>query len=129
MAYWWVSQNKTFKEEFDGGYLWAPKANKNGRTFHHWDSMSKVRAGDIIFSYVAQHIKAISTAEGPAYSSNRPSEFQPSDWETEGWKISAKYKLLDKSLRVATIWQNLRALLPTKYSPLNAAPTAAIVPS
>jgi len=22
--YWWVNQNQTFKQEFEGGYLWSP---------------------------------------------------------------------------------------------------------
>jgi hypothetical protein len=28
MAYWWVSQNKTFDEERAGNYLWAPLARQ-----------------------------------------------------------------------------------------------------
>ena len=25
--YWWVNQNKTYKEEVSGGYMWSPKVN------------------------------------------------------------------------------------------------------
>ena len=46
MAYWWVCQNKTGKEEHQGGYLWAPHRNKNGQTFFHWENMDLVRPGD-----------------------------------------------------------------------------------
>ena len=28
MAYWWVSQNQTFRQERDGGYLWAPRKDR-----------------------------------------------------------------------------------------------------
>ena len=26
MAYWWVSQNQTYRQERTGGFLWAPNA-------------------------------------------------------------------------------------------------------
>ena len=52
MAYWWVSQNETWKEERQGGYMWAPKQTNNGVTFFHWTNMTRVRPGDLIFSYV-----------------------------------------------------------------------------
>jgi putative restriction endonuclease len=29
MRYWWVNQNKTFRHEIAGGYLWSPKRNAN----------------------------------------------------------------------------------------------------
>lgn len=51
MAYWWVSQNQTFREERRGGYLWAPKSGSNGVVFTHWSNMTLVQPGDVIFSY------------------------------------------------------------------------------
>ena len=30
MAYWWVSQNQTFKQERAGGFLWAPNQTEAG---------------------------------------------------------------------------------------------------
>jgi hypothetical protein len=36
MAYWWVSQNRTFRQEREGGYLWAPKTGSGGVVFTHW---------------------------------------------------------------------------------------------
>jgi hypothetical protein len=32
MAYWWVLQNKTYRHERDGQYLWAPNADKADTT-------------------------------------------------------------------------------------------------
>ena len=57
MAFWWVSQNKTYYEEKEGGY---------------WETMKDVRKGDIIFSYYQQQIVAFSTALGNAYDCNNP---------------------------------------------------------
>lgn len=58
MAYWWVSQNRTYKLERAGGYLWAPKSGANGVAFFHWENMKYVRPGDLIFSYANQSIGA-----------------------------------------------------------------------
>ena len=29
MRYWWVNQNQTYKQEFNGGYIWSPKRRAN----------------------------------------------------------------------------------------------------
>jgi len=50
MAYWWVSQNQTYRHERDGEYLWAPNIDGGGRKPFHWASMNDVKQGDIIFS-------------------------------------------------------------------------------
>jgi hypothetical protein len=37
--FYWVNQGKTYKEESEGGYLWAPKSNEKGNTMFHWETM------------------------------------------------------------------------------------------
>jgi len=76
MAYWWVSQNKTYTEEREGGYLWAPKVDRDGNTQYHWETMLDVRSGDVVFSYFRQQICSIAIAKGDAYDSRRPVEFR-----------------------------------------------------
>ena len=49
--YWWVNQNKTWKQETEGGYMWSPKTNKAGRRSHYYDNMTRVKPGDIVYSY------------------------------------------------------------------------------
>ncbi len=29
MNFWWVNQNKTHKEEYEGEFMWSPQRNKN----------------------------------------------------------------------------------------------------
>ena len=48
MNYFFVFQNKTFDEEYRGGYLWAPQHGNSGRKVSHWEKMKEVRRGDII---------------------------------------------------------------------------------
>ncbi len=31
MNYWWANQNKTYKSEIGGGFLWSPKTKKKPR--------------------------------------------------------------------------------------------------
>src|SRR3954463_15048569 len=121
MAYFWVSQNKTWKQESEGGYLWAPKADNNGDTPHHWATMLDVRPGDIIFSYVGKAIIATSIAASVAYDSPRPSEFrtvQERSWIADGLRIDVVYEQLANGLPIQTVREELLSLLPDKYSPL-----------
>ena len=60
MAFWWVNQNQTYREEHAGGYLWAPLKDKGGGTPFHWDNMKRVAAGDVVFCYVSQAITAVA---------------------------------------------------------------------
>ena len=76
MAYWWVSQNQTYRHERSGEYLWAPNIDRRGVTPFHWSTMNKVEQGDVIFSYVDQKIVSISIAKTKAYDSPRPKEFR-----------------------------------------------------
>jgi len=119
MAYWWVSQNQTYKHERAGEFLWAPIADSAGQTPHHWATMAQVQPGDVIFSYVNQKIPAISIAKGAATHSSRPKEFKDQDlWKQNGLRIDVEFRDLEPPLRVPTIVSQLQPLLPSKYSPL-----------
>ena len=49
MKYWWVNQNKTYRAEVNGGYMWSPKMNNNGgfNQFYHY--MTQTAPDDIVF--------------------------------------------------------------------------------
>lgn len=91
--FWFVSQSKTFKEERSGGYLWAPYKNKLGNKQHHYDTLSYVKKGDIIFSNYKGTIPAISEALDVAEENSEiPDEFKKKyPWNTNGRKIRVKY--------------------------------------
>ncbi len=46
-----VNQGATHAEEVAGGCLWAPERDSKGSTPVHWQSMTLVQPGDIIFVY------------------------------------------------------------------------------
>ncbi|SHH24020.1 hypothetical protein [Clostridium grantii] len=46
MNYFMVFQNKTYNEERQGGYLWAPMKTSAGREKYHWSNMTKINEGE-----------------------------------------------------------------------------------
>ncbi|CAN7548553.1 HNH endonuclease [Pararhizobium sp. LjRoot238] len=117
MAYWWVSQNQTHKQERDGGYLWAPKSGANGVVFHHWSNMILVRPGDVIFSYAKQSIGAIGVASSGAFDAPQPVEFEDA-WHGEGRKVDVVYRAINPAVRLNTFVDDLIPLLAERNSPI-----------
>ena len=119
MAYWWVSQNKTYRHERGGGYLWAPARDKSGHTPQHWRTMLDVQPGDLIFSYVGQHIRSLAVSGSSARPDIRPPEFSDQSlWKQEGYRIDVSYEDLHPPIDIPPIAGDLARLLPTRHSPL-----------
>jgi putative restriction endonuclease len=118
MAYWWVSQNKTYIHERDGEFLWAPKLDTAGRSQHHWTSMTEIQPGDVVFSAVKQKIVAVSVANSAAYDAPRPSGFKDELWEANGWKVDLRFQELDHPVKIADMLTELQPKLPLSRSPL-----------
>ena len=119
MAYFWVNQNKTYRHERDGQFLWAPKLDEGGNSQHHWTTMTEVQPGDVIFSYVNQTIKAVSTAKTSASDAQQPASFTGKIWDDDGWRVDVQFEELSRPLVISDIIEELRPTLPSKYSPLN----------
>jgi hypothetical protein len=119
MAYWWVSQNQSYRQERGGGFLWAPNKNEAGLTFFHWLTMNDVRPGDVIFSYVGGKIVAVAVAKTTAYDSPRPTGLGEGLWEEAGKRIDVEYRDLSAPLAIAGVVAEVQPLLPERYSPLN----------
>lgn len=121
MRYFVVFQNKTFYEEKVGGYLWAPKANKQGRSMFHWSNMRKVKKGDIVFSSCKSSLVSINIAASDCYSFDKPIELDYDDlWERIGWRVDLNYYELINSFKFKDYIDKLCPILPSKYSPFNA---------
>jgi hypothetical protein len=120
MAFFWVNQKQTWKTEYEGGYLWAPKFSDNDKPLHHWEAMRRVEPGDVIFSYVQGDVVAISVARSRAYESPRPSEFKSTatKWKKDGRRIDVAFRLLSTRLPLTKFAGAIQPLLPTKYSPI-----------
>ena len=120
MRYWWVNQNQTYEQEFNGGYLWSPKKNTNGAKNYFYDTMREVSPGDIIFSFNKTYIPAIGIARSHGYECPIPHEFGNTgqNWDRIGWRVDVTYHPLRSVIRPRDHMDILGPLLPGKYSPL-----------
>jgi hypothetical protein len=114
-----VNQNQTYSEEISGQFLWSPKTKANGSRNPFYDYMTKVRAGDVVFSFRDTFIKAIGIARGPAVSSEKPAFNKAgANWSDEGWYVPMEFTELTQPVRPKDHIGKLLPFLPEQYSPL-----------
>src|SRR5882672_1168023 len=120
MRYWWVNQNKTYRHEVQGGYLWSPKRNANGARNPFYESMREVAPGDLIFSFMDTRILAVGIAQSYCWESPKPQEFGNAgqNWENIGWKVKVNFTEFANKVRPKDHIEILRPLIPDRYSPL-----------
>jgi putative restriction endonuclease len=70
--YFWVNQGATHKDEVAGGCLWAPERFLDGSKLVHWESMTLVQPGDIMFAYANGHLRGYAVATASAAPMPRP---------------------------------------------------------
>jgi len=114
MRFWWVNQNKTYRHEIDGGYLWAPQSG----IWHH-EILTRMRPGDLVFSFKDTLIAAIGVVQRPAENMIKP-DFggQGDNWANLGWCVPTEFIELVNTIRPSELMNLLDPLLPEKYSPI-----------
>lgn len=122
MRYWWVNQNQTYQYEIRGGYLWSPKRSAGNRRNSFYEFMREVSPGDVVFSFFDTHIFAIGIAASYCRESPKPLEFGGAgmNWQDVGWKIDVNFVEMTKKIRPKNHMNILGAVLPERYSPLQA---------
>jgi putative restriction endonuclease len=113
--YWVVNQGKTFQDEFAGGFLWAPKTNKAGRKQVYYTNLTKIKRGDVVFSFVKGKIIARGTCEEEYKECKNPLKNHKDDWIEDGWRIGVKWTKLDTTPVVRDHMERIRPLLPEKH--------------
>ena len=53
MRCWWVNHKQTFKQEFEGGYIWCPKRKRNGALNNCYETLREVQKVDLVCSYAS----------------------------------------------------------------------------
>ena len=119
MKYWWVSQNKTYKEEQNNNFMWSPKTKSNGHKNQHYTNMTMCSPGDIVLAFNKGKISDYGIVQAPAESYPKPVfENTNNNWSNEGWLVAVNWSKLNKEVKPSEIIQELKPHLPTKYSPL-----------
>ena len=122
MAFWWVNHKQTYSAEVGGGYIWSPKANRNGSKNQTYINLTLTRPGDVVISYAGGLIKAIGLVTTPCLEARKPSEFGNAGdaWSDTGWEVRIDWELLEKPIRPKDHLELIAPLLPSKNSPLQA---------
>jgi 5-methylcytosine-specific restriction enzyme B len=108
LKFWWVNQGQTYKQEKEGGFLWAPQKNKQGRPLPHHVSLVNARPGDIVFCYSARELKSIGIVQESAIEAPKPSEIASHEWQEEGYLLKLNYFDLDPSIQKEEIPEEWR---------------------
>lgn len=103
--------------------MWSPKLNSAGRHIRPYDLMRVVSPGDVVFSYAEAQIKAVGVVQSCCYAYPKPSEFGPVGdyWSDAGWRVDVSFVQLSQPLVAKNHIDQLRPLLPSKHSPIQAA--------
>lgn len=122
MRYWWVNQNQTYRQETEGGYLWAPKRNRDGGFNAYYEFMREIAPGDLIFSFADTWIRKVGIAEDYCIESPQPEEFGHVGraWNNIGWRVRVRFFTLDNPIRPKDRIAAIAPLLPARYAPLRA---------
>lgn len=118
--FWWVNQNKTYRHEVPGGYMWSPKRKRDGTLNPYYEFMREVSPGDLVFSFADTLIRAFGIARSHAYEAPKPPEFGIAgrNWDEIGWRVDVAFHEIPTHFRPADWMEVLRPFLPAKYSPL-----------
>jgi 5-methylcytosine-specific restriction enzyme B len=91
LNYWWVNQGQTYKQEKEGGFLWAPQKSKQGIPLPHHVNLVNPCPGDIVFCYSARELKSIGVVQQAAIEASKPSEISSHEWQEEGYLLKLDY--------------------------------------
>ncbi|MNM59711.1 HNH endonuclease [Pseudomonas sp. Hg5Tf] len=121
MQFFWVNLGTTHKEAREGKFLWAPLSSRSQtgkeQTRRHWDNVGKVRAGDLIFCYHDNYLRAIATAERDAYQAERPPTRSFNEWSNQGHRVDIALTDLKRPLRSDDIAPTYQAQFDVNTEP------------
>jgi hypothetical protein len=122
MNYWWVNHKQTFRQEFEGKYVWCPKLRKDGQVHHFYETVREVKPGDLVFSYANAAIQGFGFAKTHCYSCPQPDEFGRvgEAWDRRGWRVDVDFHRFTSPFRTANHSHEIATLLPSRYSPIRA---------
>lgn len=106
--FWWVNQGATWKEERDGGFVWAPLRSQGGLELAHWKALNEVEAGDRIFHYANGALRALGAAVRGPEVSPKPSSIEHGPWEQDGRLVRVDYSELAEPVPLADIPERWR---------------------
>jgi len=118
VKYWWISQGRNFRYEFENGFIWAPERSPG--SLHHWDAVGQVRRDDVLFSYVRRAFIASGLATSDPKPAPRPfGNVSGSGPEQQGCRVQVSYKLIDPPVSLTALSREALMSLSGPRGPLN----------
>jgi len=121
MAYWWVNHKQTFRQEFQGGYIWSPQKNSNGSANQSYTNLTRAGIADIVFSFSNAKIKAVGVVEREWDSVPMPPDFGSfnENWAKGiGYRVRVDWLLLRNAISPKDFIKQIAPLLPERLSPI-----------
>lgn len=124
MNYYWATEGLGNNTKVFEGHISSPKLTRDGKKLNFYDTLQKVKSGDIIFSFTNKHIISIGIAQSEAKSVKIPDyrdyRIKPTKI-VEGWKINVNFKVISEKHQFSPSehFIELKKDLPEKYSPLD----------
>ena len=100
---WWVNQGASFGRATEGGHLWAPQLDKNGRPHEYWQTMRHLRPGDVVLHYANTQIRGWSLVQGEPFEAPRPDPDADQAWNNDGVRAEVAYRDLETGLPLSEI--------------------------
>jgi hypothetical protein len=119
MAYWWVNQNRTWRHEIFGEYLWAPQVGADGRGRVFWSNMTLLAPGDVVFSHFDGALRYAGVVVNEAVTDRKPDfGFAGSSWDDIGWSVEMRYVELHSVVQPKNHLDFYNQVAPEKYAPM-----------
>ncbi|WP_309934073.1 HNH endonuclease [Variovorax paradoxus] len=108
--------------EVGGGYIWCPHTDVNGHERETYTNLTRVAAGDLVFSYADRAIRAIGAVRAPYVDAPKPAYGAAgTNWGADGWLVTIDWKLLTQPFEPLLMFAQLQPLMPERHSPLTSA--------
>lgn len=121
--HWWVNHGQSFRQEWDGSYLWSPKKNKNSTNGESYGNMTRVMPGDVVYSYAEAALCAVGVVLARAYEAPEPAlcgAIGDGRRAAVGWHVPVRFRQIGTPLRPKDHAAELAAVLPRKHAPIRA---------
>ena len=103
MQYWWVNQGRTYQQERDGGYVWAPQTSKAGNTLAHHSNVYEMKPRDRVVHYSEGQVRSFGVVSEQPVLASRPSELPGDLWEDNGFYAKIVYRDLSSPIPLRDI--------------------------
>lgn len=110
-----ISQNKSYRQEIEGGFIWCPQTKKDGGFCQNYEFVKNIKVGDIIFSRYKNRLANIGVAITNSFISDNP--FNDDSWNKEGYQVNIKYIKTNCTKKLVEYFNDYKSLTPKKYSP------------